>query len=324
MSADHAGHGVMLRRWVARIAPVVLLSLAGWVLWREFRSLTVAQVVAKAQLWGAQRIAIAGVLTVCSFTCLALIERLGLNWAHAKAPWRVALLAGFCANAFAHAIGFALLTGSTVRTRFYARHGASILAAAQVGLFRGVAFGTGMSTVLGLALMGSPDLDFDGWRPDAVIVRGVACGFLLAPVVYLGLCTGLRGSVTLFGRVLALPPPGAAAAQVALGAVDCASTAMIGWALLPGGLASYGQYAAAYAVSTLLGLASHVPGGFGVFEGSVLTLLPQAPRAALAAAFLGYRLIYYVTPLAIASLLLVADGYADRRSAHTHKDVMSQ
>jgi uncharacterized membrane protein YbhN (UPF0104 family) len=55
------------------------------------------------------------------------------------------------------------------------------------------------------------------------------------------------------------------------------------------------------------GLISTVPGGAGVFEGSISTLLPNAEPAPLAAAFLGYRLVYYLLPLLIACLALAGD-----------------
>ncbi len=47
----------------------------------------------------------------------------------------------------------------------------------------------------------------------------------------------------------------------------------------------------------------------------MLTLLPQAPRASLAAAFLGYRLIYYVVPLALAAIFIARTDVLRRPSA---------
>ena len=49
---------------------------------------------------------------------------------------------------------------------------------------------------------------------------------------------------------------------------------------------------------------SHVPGGAGVFEATMFTLLSGelggAGRAALSAALIVYRLVYYLAPLAVA------------------------
>jgi phosphatidylglycerol lysyltransferase len=56
-----------------------------------------------------------------------------------------------------------------------------------------------------------------------------------------------------------------------------------------------------------LALASHVPGGVGVFEGSMLLLAGQRlPIAALAGALIAFRAIYYLLPLLAATVLLAA------------------
>jgi uncharacterized membrane protein YbhN (UPF0104 family) len=44
-------------------------------------------------------------------------------------------------------------------------------------------------------------------------------------------------------------------------------------------------------------------------------LLPGVEPAALAAAFLGYRLSYYILPLILASLALAAETLRSRRAA---------
>jgi uncharacterized membrane protein YbhN (UPF0104 family) len=62
------------------------------------------------------------------------------------------------------------------------------------------------------------------------------------------------------------------------------------------------------------GLASSVPGGAGIFESALATLLPAVDTAALAAAFLGYRLSYYLLPLVIAALALAGDAMRQSRT----------
>jgi hypothetical protein len=52
----------------------------------------------------------------------------------------------------------------------------------------------------------------------------------------------------------------------------------------------------------LLGLASHVPGGIGVFEGLIVLLLkPYAGSATLLPPLIVYRGVYYLLPLAVRS-----------------------
>ena len=48
----------------------------------------------------------------------------------------------------------------------------------------------------------------------------------------------------------------------------------------------------------MVGVASHVPGGVGVFETMMLLAFKDhIPLAGLTAALIGYRFIYYVAPL---------------------------
>ncbi len=64
----------------------------------------------------------------------------------------------------------------------------------------------------------------------------------------------------------------------------------------------------AFLAAQLLGLASHVPGGVGVFEGlMVLLLKPYLSSAGLLPPLVVYRAIYYLLPLAHGAVGLVAD-----------------
>ena len=79
-------------------------------------------------------------------------------------------------------------------------------------------------------------------------------------------------------------------------------------AALPAGGPGYFGFVGAYAVACIAGLASSVPGGAGVFESAMAALLPSVDAAVLAAAFLGYRLCFYILPLIIAFLALAVDA----------------
>jgi uncharacterized membrane protein YbhN (UPF0104 family) len=306
-AADSPGW-LKIRRLASQALPVILLVVALWVMWREFRHLTPAEVTEEALGWGAARTAGAAGLTVASFALLVLIERLGMRWAGIKAPWTATLTGGFCANAFGHVVGFALIVGAATRLRLYARHGATLLQATQASVFYGMAFGGGMALLGGIALLADP-MDEVGQLPLAPwLVKALAGAMLVAPALYVGLCARLRGEGSFLGHTLSMPPPGVAALQILLGLANCAVTAGVVWLLLPHGAIGYPAFVSSFVPATLLGLASHVPGGAGVFEGTVLTLLPELSRATLAAAFLGYRLIYYAAPLMIAAVVLALAG----------------
>ncbi len=56
--------------------------------------------------------------------------------------------------------------------------------------------------------------------------------------------------------------------------------------------------------ATLLGFASHSPGGLGVFDAAMLVGLWQMDRENLLAGMLLFRVLYYVAPFVISVILL--------------------
>jgi len=111
--------------------------------------------------------------------------------------------------------------------------------------------------------------------------------------------------MTAFGHELRPPRPGLALTQVLFGMADVALSAAVLWVLLGPSAPHYTAFLASYLISVVSGLLSGVPGGVGVFEGAMLLLSPTMNRSALAAGLLGYRLFYYLTPLALALLALL-------------------
>jgi uncharacterized membrane protein YbhN (UPF0104 family) len=303
-----------LRRWTLRIVPFVLLGAAAVVLWREFHHLSLTAVAAAIDAWGHPRIIGAIVLSAASFFLMGVIEWLGLRWAGARLPWGPALAGSFLANAIAHSIGANLLVSGAVRARLYDRYGVSLTQVAATTLFGGVSFAVGLSALGGAGLLFSPREQIAATAIPPPLARGVGAALVAAAVGYIVLCAVRRGPLRAFGRSLTLPSAGDAAAQTVIGVVDNGIAAAIIWLLLPPGAVHYATFVGAYAVAAVAGLISTVPGGAGVFEGSISTLLPHAEAAPLAAAFLGYRLSYYLLPLVIACLALAGDTLRQSRT----------
>ena len=61
-----------------------------------------------------------------------------------------------------------------------------------------------------------------------------------------------------------------------------------------------------FVTATLLGFASHAPGGLGVFDAAMLVALWQFDKEDLVAGLLLFRLLYYLCPFVIALALLGA------------------
>ncbi|TAJ73554.1 MAG: UPF0104 family protein [Phenylobacterium sp.] len=305
----------MLQRLAWHLVAFVLLGAAAYILWREFHEISLGQIAGAMRAWGWDSVLLALGLSATSFLLMGTIEWLGLRWAGARIAVRSALAGSFIASAIAHSLGANLIVSGAIRARYYAKHGITLRQVAATTLFHGFSFTVGLSTLAGLALLLAGSQNIAAVSRIANPVADGLGAILLAGVgAYVVLCATLRRPLRGFGHSVKLPSVRVAAAQLTIGAVDNAVAAAIIWVLLPSGAVDYFTFVGAYAPSVVVGLVSHVPGGVGVFEGSISTLLRGLEPAGLAAAFLGYRLFFFVLPLLIAGVALAADTVRERPS----------
>src|SRR3954469_20903988 len=64
------------------------------------------------------------------------------------------------------------------------------------------------------------------------------------------------------------------------------------------------RVAVIFVPATLLGFASHSPGGIGVFDAAMLVALWQFDKEDLVAGLLLFRLLYYIVPFALSLTIL--------------------
>jgi phosphatidylglycerol lysyltransferase len=215
------------------------------------------------------------------------------------------LLTSFIAYALGNSVGLGVLTGGAVRMRLYTAAGIEAGKVAQVVAFNASAFGFGMATfgALGLA-WGARDVG-DLLHVPAAILQVVAVIILLL-VAALIVLAAKRREIHIAGRwFLRLPQPGLALRQLLISAADLTASAAALWFLLPHDVIGLPGFLAWYAVGVSLGIASHVPGGVGVFEAVILLGCGgRAPPEQIVGALVLYRLIYYLVPLVLAAMLL--------------------
>jgi uncharacterized membrane protein YbhN (UPF0104 family) len=93
--------------------------------------------------------------------------------------------------------------------------------------------------------------------------------------------------------------------QIAIGIVDLGFCALAMYVLVPDEPnLGFVVVAVIFVSATLLGFASHSPGGLGVFDAAMLVGLWQMDREELLAGMLLFRLLYYIVPFVISVILL--------------------
>jgi phosphatidylglycerol lysyltransferase len=304
--------GFRLPRVVPAVAGLLLFAAALAVLDREVRAMSFRDVSQSLAQLPAGRVWLAVLLTIANYVVLTLCDQLAFVYLGKRiSRWRIAL-ASFVGYSISNSVGFALFSGTSARYRFYSRWGLSAQQLGRIVLFYSTTFWLGLLVLGGWSLIVSPPPGIEavtGTRATAAL-GGV---LLVAAAGYaLWACLGQELRV---GRwKLVLPAPRLVASQFVLSTADWLLAVAVLHALLPDPRPGFVIMVSAFLAAQLLGLASNVPGGLGVFESlMVLLLRPTVTAAQLLPALVAFRLIYYVLPLAAALVVLIVDEIAQRR-----------
>ena len=280
-----------------RAIPILLataiFSSTVWVLVQYFRTVPLARLerailtVPTHKLWASIT------LTTISFAVLGAYDVLAARVVvPGRVPARLAWFAGATGNAMANTLGFHVVTGAAARYRVYRSAGVGVSDMAQIISLSWATLGFGLLTTVACALL------IQSGASLASRFIGIAIfGSLIALLLWRR--DGAK-AIRIFRVSLSLPSTTVAAMQMVLGALEM--TAAIGalYVLMPNVGVTFVAFSLAYIGAVLLGIVSHSPGGIGVFEAAMVSLVGNQNRADVLAALLLYRLIYNLLPFAIA------------------------
>jgi phosphatidylglycerol lysyltransferase len=119
---------------------------------------------------------------------------------------------------------------------------------------------------------------------------------------------------------LPVPPPKLTLYQIGIASADMLVAGAVFYMLCPHVRGGYMTVLEVYMVAFVLNVLSHVPGGWGVIEATIMTLLdkldyvPAASMPRVLAAIVVFRVIYFLLPLLISVVLIGWHEYALRRN----------
>ena len=301
------------RRWVVPLISLGLLAAALWTLDAELQRVSFRHLAHAVTSVPLPSVVAALGLTALNYLVLTGYDQFAFVYAgRTLSRWRITV-ASFVGYAISNNVGFALLSGTSARYRFYSRWGLSAEELSRIVLFYSGTFWLGLFVLGGWSLLVVPTADLPAFAPSFTVrlcgwlLLAVSAGYAAAPFVW-------RRPVRVRGFDVALPRPGLVAVQFTLSILDWALAAAVLWALLPSPRPAFGLVVAGFLAAQLLALFSHVPGGLGVFESLfILFLKSAAPATTLLPALVVYRAIYYLLPLAGALVVLLADELNQRR-----------
>jgi hypothetical protein len=287
---------------------LTVIAVACYVLYHMLRGLDFGELVTALKAKSSQSIVLAMVFVAAGYFTLTFYDLFALHTiGRYDVPYRIAALAGFTSYSIGHNVGASALTGGAVRYRVYSAWGLNAVDVAKICFVAGLTFWLGNAAVLGLGV---------SYHPDAAAQIDhlpVWLNQIAAYVILAGLA-GYVGWVWMRPRVVGrgqwtvtLPGGPLTLLQICIGIVDLGFCALAMYMLVPDSPhTDFVTIAVIFVSATLLGFASHSPGGLGVFDAAMLVGLWQFDREELLAGMLLFRVLYYVTPFVLSLLILGA------------------
>ena len=305
---------------------VAIIAIAAVVLYHMLREIDLDDVIEAVEAVEKHDVAKAALFVAAGYFTLTFYDLFALRTiGHADVPYRIAALAGFTSYAVGHNVGASAFTGGAVRYRIYSAHGLSVIDVAKVCFVAGLTFWLGNATVLGLGVVIAPQAAsaIDQLPPMVNWVMAVAILGVLATYV-----AWVWKTPRVVGRhnwLVTLPNGPLTLLQIAVGIIDLACCAAAMYMLVPEEpYIGFVTLAVIFVSATLLGFASHSPGGLGVFDAAMLVALWQFDTEDLVAGLLLFRLLYYLVPFALSLAILggreVWLTLAARQSKHRDTD----
>lgn len=304
--------------WLNRfIPPIIVFLFAGalWILQRELARYHYRDIVHTLETLPGSHLAAALGFTLLGYLALTGYDHLSLHYLKKPIGFGRTTFTSFIAYAFSNTLGLPLLTGGSVRLRLYSAWGLSNAEIAQAVAFSAVTFWLGILGVAAVSYVAVPAELMRSARLHPGLFRALSVLSVVIVGAYLTWALAWKRPLTIRGAVLRAPPPGLALAQVGVAVVDWLLAATTLYVLLPPGSAvPYPMFVGLFLLAQVAGLASHVPGGLGVFEAVLVTTLgDRVPAASLLASLLAFRVIYYLIPFAAGAALLVGYEVRQRR-----------
>lgn len=294
------------RSTISAAISLAIFAVALFTLYALLRGVDFGEVAAALKAQPIEKIAIAGAFVVAGYFTLTFYDLFALyTIGRRKVPYSVAALASFTSSTIGHGLGAAVLTGGLIRFRIYSVWGLTIVDIAKIAFVTGMTFWLGNALLLGGATAYAPQAATAVDHLPSWVNRGLGLLGLLSIVCYLlWLAPGPR-VVGRSGWRIVLPNLRFTLLQIGIGALDLSLVTGAMYVLLPPTPpVDFVTILVIFLTATLLGTASHAPGGLGVIEATMLIGLAQFQREQLLAALLTFRALYFVLPLCLASLSL--------------------
>ncbi len=285
---------------------ITIFTVAAVVLYRILHDIDTEELLDALEATQWRQLIIAGAFVAAGYLTLTFYDLFALRTiGRPEVPYRIAALGGFTSYAIGHNVGASVFSGGAVRYRIYSVWGLNVVEVAKLCFVAGLTFWLGNATVLGLGIFYAPQAARAIDQMPLWFNRVLALGILAVLAAYVIWVWVKPRIIGRDGWQVTLPGGPFTLLQIAIGIVDLSCCALAMYTLVPDEPnLGFVTVAVIFVTATLLGFASHAPGGLGVFDAAMMVALWQFDKEDLLAGLLLFRLLYYIIPFAIALIVL--------------------
>jgi hypothetical protein len=281
---------------------VAIAAIAVFALMHAFRNVNYGEVAAVIERTNPGLIALALLLVAASYASLTIYDLLALRTiGRPDIPYRIAALASFTSYPIAHGVGAVALVSPVIRYRIYVVNGLGVLDVANICFLTGLTFWLGNLTAFGLSVLYEPATVSRIDYLPLELNRWLAAALLLGVTAFVVWTWRSPRNLGPLRWPVRLPSGPMVLLQIVVGLFDLGAAALAMYVLIPAA-ADVGVFelAVVFIIATLLGFASHVPAGIGVFDATILIGLGGEDKEPLIAALLMFRFLYHFLPFVLA------------------------
>lgn len=293
------------KRWprLKRLLSVAFFVLVAVLLVLLAKRLDWHEVAASLRSYSPGTLLLAAVAAFASYAVYSLFDLLGRYYTGHKLPVRQILPVTFVCYAFNLNLS-SWIGGIAFRYRLYSRLGLDKGTITRVLSLSLLTNWVGYLCLAG-AIFASGLLELPpGWKIGSGMLQIIGVVLLLVALAYFLLCAlSRRRSWIVRGHELSLPTLRLALTQVVLGASNWSLMALVVYLLMPANI-GYPTVLGVLLISSIAGVVTHIPAGLGVLEAVFIALMQhETSRANLLAGLIGYRVIYFLIPLLLATIV---------------------
>lgn len=295
--------------WIKRasaILGILIFAVAIFFVHRMVKQYTWDQIVGALHELPHRQVIYSLIATFASYGVLTLYDVLAVNYlGKTIASWKT-VITSFIAFALTNNIGLANMGGNTVRLRMYSAFRYSGKEILTIIVFISFSFWTGFLGLTGALFLFAPPEIPGTMTISPHWLRILGFVLTMVPIAYFLVCLFQWSPAFLKRLRFDLPSWQVAVFQIIVSAVEWALAALALYLLLPpsNNSGDFLDFLSIFGMAQFLSLLSHVPGGIGVLEATVIYFISpdEQPTAAALGALLAFRLIYYFLPLVLALL----------------------